>query len=57
MRKNGVASNGNRGVPNWWIDDIRRNGNAGAWDRIAIAVRLRELESTDSTFTSIQKTR
>jgi CubicO group peptidase (beta-lactamase class C family) len=30
MRNHGV-SNGRQVVPAWWIDDIRRNGNAAAW--------------------------
>lgn len=32
MRNHGV-SNGRQVVPAWWIDDIRRNGNAEAWSR------------------------
>ncbi|WP_426434760.1 serine hydrolase domain-containing protein [Bradyrhizobium genosp. P] len=32
MRNHGV-SNGRQVVPSWWIDDIRRNGNAEAWVR------------------------
>jgi CubicO group peptidase (beta-lactamase class C family) len=32
MRNNGV-SNGRQVVPCWWIDDIRRNGDADAWSR------------------------
>jgi CubicO group peptidase (beta-lactamase class C family) len=32
MRNHGV-SNGRQVVPAWWIDDIRRNGNAVAWSR------------------------
>ncbi|MDI1261786.1 MAG: serine hydrolase [bacterium] len=32
MRNHGV-SNGKQVVPVWWIDDIRRNGNADAWLR------------------------
>lgn len=32
MRNHGV-SNGRQVVPSWWIDDIRRHGNAEAWSR------------------------
>ena len=32
MRNHGV-SNGRQVVPSWWIDDIRKNGNAEAWSR------------------------
>ena len=32
MRNHGI-SNGRQVVPAWWIDDIRRNGNAEAWSR------------------------
>jgi CubicO group peptidase (beta-lactamase class C family) len=32
MRNRGVT-NGKQVVPGWWIDDIRRNGNAEAWSR------------------------
>lgn len=32
MRNDGI-SNGKQVVPTWWIDDIRKNGNADAWSR------------------------
>lgn len=32
MRNNGVAAN-KQIVPRWWIEDIRRGGNAEAWQR------------------------
>jgi CubicO group peptidase (beta-lactamase class C family) len=32
MRNNGI-SNSKQVVPSWWIDDIRKNGNAEAWSR------------------------
>lgn len=32
MRRRGFA-NGRQVVPGWWVDDIRRNGSAEAWQR------------------------
>jgi CubicO group peptidase (beta-lactamase class C family) len=33
MRNNGLSGSGQQVVPRWWVDDIRRNGNADAWAR------------------------